>query len=953
MKGIIAICFVFLIGEYNAQVSVYDCSVINPTVTEAEVNAKYEFHKQCIIFEPPQAYQFNQADSNRVTANESIRIKKGFNAGPYTDNGHMRLKIEDQSLFDVVVMDYTDLNGILKYEKLELGIELPPSLKAQIDSFLTGGLGAKINPYLDWEIKVFAEFTHSSVSGSYWVDGFYSKEYTPYMNNNDGNFPIPAFEKYTDAEYNTLGGYIEDTSVIHNFRIRFAPPKTGLWTCKIHIITNNGATAISSSPFSFNVIPSANKGYLKVGAKQRFFVNGDDTPFYPIGGSAPWPETNHSVDPVFAVYSDSFVQVQNITKIFAERYRVVQTLPRVYDKYRERLVSMASNGANMIRTIMSPHATDIEWERLGDYSKNLINAQEMDKILETAEDNGFYLLWNLQIHFVYAFGSQAFGDSWAWDAIHGNDIPFCYNDLIGTGDPTDFLTHTLAKKYYKQRLRYIMARWGYSTNIGLFELFSEHDAISPQGTTLSTFYRTGNNHQLFTNWAKEMGSYIKTHYNGDVHMLTNSYTTAKLEPFLDDATAKPILKDEVFIGEPFDVMSMNNYDINEPTFGKFWVNNVSKGLLSESFNSGLNTIYNFDAYSLTQKSNGQIDRTIKPVILSETGVLNLTSICDYNKIEMDRLMWHSLFSGLAGAFDWDLWYREPSTAGALNYAKQFMAPHSLDAEEWHPGAVKLKNAIFPPNNLQSWKYESNYAERMEGKTRRADLSYLRSGDRNYAIGVITNKTYNIYSVENCFDDTWEDSTLFGSWLQNLDEIRYSLPVNCKQQKLKLKGMNAAKYYINYFTPNDLATPVASSDDNGPNVKIEYTFSGNEYDYITVIMARKKNTSWIPTQADSIALTELLKVNFNDTTAFDISIFKPQKDLISIFPVPSSAKVNIESNEYTNLTVLVMSTDGKQQDSFTMKRKKHTLDISNYQNGVYFLKFYLGEDLIETKKLVKL
>lgn len=119
------------------------------------------------------------------------------------------------------------------------------------------------------------------------------------------------------------------------------------------------------------------------------------------------------------------------------------------------------------------------------------------------------------------------------------------------------------------------------------------------------------------------------------------------------------------------------------------------------------------------------------------------------------------------------------------------------------------------------------------------------------------------------------------------------------------------------------------------------------------MARKKNSSWLPTTADSTALAEILKEQFNDTTSFDISVFKPQEDLISVYPVPSSDIVTIESNVYSNLDVIIVGTDGKTQDTFQMRNKKHKLDISTYQNGVYFLKFYLGEDLIETKKIVKL
>jgi len=947
MKNIILICFVFLIGEYKAQVSVYNCSVINPVVTQSEVNSAYEFHKQCVLFEGPQNYQFGQTDENKVTANENIILKENFHAGPYTDSGHMLLKIENQSLVGVNVMGYTDLNEVKKFEKFELDIELPNNISIKVANYLENiTFQDRINPYLDWEIRVFAEFTHPQLANPIFVDGFYYQNFNITSSYAPGPLPLPANGvAYLDAEYSNLESYIPEDALSTNFKIRLSPPLTGLWTCKIHISTNNQTTTVTSAPFSFNVIPSSNKGYLQVGANKRFLKLGND-PFYPIGGNAPWPQTHVKHDPELANYVRAWdSNINDWGKSVPESYKSYYVIPRVYDKYRSILANLSNNGANMIRTIMAPHSTEMEWEKLGDYTTRLPMGQEMDKIVELAEINDFYLLWNMQIHYSFQPSDSAYYVSWAWDS-QPNGETFCYNSLIGTGEPLDFFTHAESKRYYKQRLRYILARWGYSTHIGIFELFSEINQVTLNGTKTGSYYENGN-WQVFADWQEEMGSYIKTHHNGATHLLTCSYAGPKNNA------------DNVYVGEPFDISSKNEYDFNEPSFGAFFTDGVvAKNYLDESDN----TTYNIDSYTYTT-GYGHIDRSVKPLIFSETGVIELTQVCDYNKIEMDRLLWHSLFSGVAFALDWDLWFREPNSISVLGQAKQFISGHQLDDENWHPGWAKPKDPQYPSGatytdydpNLKDWSYRSNYAKRMEGITRQADLSYLRSGDRNYAIGVITNKTYNIYSVEDCFDETWKlNNELFkAGWLTNLDEIKTAYPINCKGQKLKLKNMRPNKYYINYFTPNNLSAPIHSSDDWGPNVKIDYKFTGGESDYITVIMARKKNTSWLPTQADSTALAKILKESFNDTANFDISIFKPQNDIITIFPIPSSDKVTIKSNEYTNLNVLVVSTEGKHQDSFIMKRKKHTLDISGYQNGVYFLKFYLSDSLIETKKIVKL
>ena len=654
MKNIILICFVFLIGEYKAQVSVYNCSVINPVVTQSEVNSAYEFHKQCVLFEGPQNYQFGQTDENKVTANENIILKENFHAGPYTDNGHMRLKITDKSLFDISVMNYPDLNGILKYEKFELDAGLPAELNNKVANYLENIVAQEmINPYLDWEIRVYAEFTHPQLTNSIIVDGFFYKEYDVVNSYSPAALPVPSNGvSYSDQEYLDLEKYVYSGLNYYfdnKFKIRFSPPLLGLWTCKIHIATENQTTEISSDPFAFNVIPSSNKGYLQVGSNKRYFKLGNES-FYPIGGNAPWPQTDVKFDSELANYVRGWDDnINNWGGPIPESYRNHTVINRVYEKYKNVLTNLSDNGANMIRTIMAPHATEIEWEKLGDYTNRLPMAQEMDGIVELAESQDFYLLWDMQIHYSFQPSDSAYYVFWAWDSQpNGNE--FCYNNLIGTGEPLDFFTHAESKRYYKQRLRYILARWGYSTNIGMFELFSEINQVTLNGTKTGSYYENGN-WQVFTDWLNEMGNYIGSHHNGRVHMLTSSNAGAKHKD------------DNLYLGGPLNVMSLNNYDLYEPTFGKFYIDEVAKKQLNED-----NSTNDVSSYIMHPNNT----RDVKPLIYSETGVLALTAPCDYNKIEMDRILWQSIFSGLAGAFDWDLWFRDPNTIQSLAQASNFI-----------------------------------------------------------------------------------------------------------------------------------------------------------------------------------------------------------------------------------------------------------------------------------------
>lgn len=697
------------------------------------------------------------------------------------------------------IINYLNPNEVLKFKKLEVGIVLPNDLRSKVENFTQKRRGSLLNPYLEWEIKVFIEFIPPNSKKSIFIDGFYYKDYKSFMSS---ELPEPANKNsYSNEEYANLGEWTEQKSDYH-FRVRFSPDKVGDWMYKIHIKTKDDE--IVSPLKSFKVIPSDSKGYISIGRNRRYLELNDST-FYPIGGNIPWPATYEVIDKEFALKNN----YQG--KPFPEDYRTVPAAPRVYSVYKNILSNVADNGVNMVRMIMYPSTTDIEWENLGDYTDRLTMSKELDNILELAEEKGVYLLWNLQIHYSFQESVEAYYKQWAWDTKTDGQA-FCYRELIDSENPIDFFSHTEAKKYYKQRLRYIISRWGYSTNIGVFELFSEINNVVEPGTNGSLYYKTNDNWKLFTSWQKEMSNYISSHHNGAVHLQTTSYAGDK-QP-----------DDTVFLGKQFDIMSTNNYDIHAPSFGKFWVNNVAKTHLNEA---------NPDSYV---QPKYQDKREVKPLIYSETGVLSLTQKCNYNSIEINRHLYQSIFSGVAGAFDWDLWFLKDFTE--YQKAHDFISKYQLDAENWHPGASKL---VPVKNDVAAWEFQSRFSERMEGKNSLADLSYLRSGDKSKAIGVLTNKTYNVYSVLDCFDKEWDKKVGQPGWEAPISTIQTVRLGGRKGEKLKIKGMKNAQYIIDYFLPSNLENPIHTSYDMGPTVKIETVIGNTNEEYIVLFKMRTKKS----------------------------------------------------------------------------------------------------------------
>jgi len=719
----------------------------------------------------------------------------------------------------VEVLNYESLEKIVRYEKMELGVQLKSDIAQKVNNFVSKATvppTKKLNPYLDWELRVYGVFKKkNSAEKPIIVDGFYTKDFSDWSK---VVLPMPADrDRYTTQEYKTIGGWDEEENPFP-FRIRFAPPEIGDWTFNVFVLENE-KVVFEYGEISFRVVAGDNPGNIGVSANKRFLALNNQT-FFPIGCNHPWPETDSLSDPDLFNYMAYRDHDQRYFRS-NEGYRENFAAPRVYEKYKETISQLADNGANYIRTIMYPSATDIEWEEVGNYTNRLAMAQEMDEILELAEERDVYIHFNMQIHYSFQYSERAYYRAWSWDAkVEG--VPFGYRALMKTDNPIDFLTNEEAKKYYKQRLRYILARWGYSTNIAAWELFSEITNVGSPLADNNDFYMVGENWKKYRDWQVEMAAYLKSHYHGQTHLVTASFGGPK----------KP--EDDTFADPNFDIMTSNIYDFGAPDFTSFWTSIVQKHYLNDEINSK-----NFAAsYTVTSKDvdGKQVEQVIiKPLLFSETDPIDAD--CDPSKIEVRRSMYQSLFSGLAGSLSWYA-RLNPQVFPVYNEMHQFIQQIDIAGEGWHPGGMKQDENGF-------WTYQASFADEMDGKiklrgqkgmkSRKFDMSYLRSGDRNFAIGVITNKTYNIKTQSNCFPA--------GEWPENYSSLDQAQTIDLSESNLLLRGVSSSRYIIDYYLPSDLSKPFYTSDDRGEKVKMNVVIPATDKEFAVYFMARRKNYDW--------------------------------------------------------------------------------------------------------------
>lgn len=753
--------------------------------------------------------------------NKETNENENYQEATNRRNSKFWLPILSEKDIEVAVLNYENLENVLKYEKLEIGVTLPQAILTKVNNFVKNEAVAnseKLNPYMDWELRVFAEFTSGDSEFPIVIDGFYSQEFVVKM---PKRLPIPRKGgMYSDEEYAAIGGWTE-TANNFPFRVRFAPNQIGLWSGKV-FIEINGERIYASSPFKFNVIESGNVGYVQVGVNKRYLRR--EGTFFPVGCNLKWPETTPASDPELW---DFLIEEYKM----AESYRHVYAMPRVYDKFREMMSLLSKNGGNYFRWIMFPTSTEMEWEELGNYTMRLHMAQEMDDIVDYAKELDLFIHWNMQIHYSLQFSANAYSNKWTWD-YHTNGADYCYKVLVNSNNPMDFFTDVEAKRYYKQRLRYILARWGYSTNIAVWELFSEISNVGAPQADNNEYYMQGDNWKIYRDWQLEMAEYLKSMYHGQCHLVTASFGGEKHPD------------DDTFESPHMDIMTSNIYDYEQPDFGLFSVNKVAGSVLNDKNNS---------SYTFT---------VTKPLIFSEMDPID--ALCDKNRTEVIRNIWQCTFSGLAGALSWDM-QMTPELFGIYSQVRSFVDGIDFDGEGWHPGSVDqeitydMDYSSFPPtikgvkNNV--WTFNEEYAKFMDGlvdrpenggkRVKKADLAYLRSGDKNFAIGIVTNKTLNIKSITDCYPGPWPmtdlnaSPTVYGyeplSTFQNLDT---------KHEDLIICDLNqsASKFSIAYYN-KDLSREFVFSQrkfrNNSINIKIDLQKYYPE-EYLIPIKITRKN-----------------------------------------------------------------------------------------------------------------
>ena len=215
------------------------------------------------------------------------------------------------------------------------------------------------------------------------------------------------------------------------FRVRFSPNEPGVWRWRL--VAESHGQRVESPEFKTTCAKSDARGGLRVSrANPLYFEFENGSFFYPIGHNVCWNST---------------------------------------EQYQDQFAKMGKHGENWSRIWIAAWNCEIEWTpRDGMYEGGLgryelRQAEKLDAIVRAAEANGLYL--QLVLHEHCRLSAQT-NPEW-----HNNP----YNKARGgmCDAPHDFYTHPEARRLARNRLRYIIARWGYSSHVMAWELFNEVD----------------------------------------------------------------------------------------------------------------------------------------------------------------------------------------------------------------------------------------------------------------------------------------------------------------------------------------------------------------------------------------------------------------------------------------------------------------------------------------------
>jgi len=247
------------------------------------------------------------------------------------------------------------------------------------------------------------------------------------------------------------------------WRVRFMPSEPGKYIVRIRARDRSGS--VTGEPASFTARSAPGHGYIRVSKKtSHYFEYDDGTPF------------------------------------FANGLNIVEHPLSEYYRYLPRL---GKAGGNFARLWIGFEYFGLEFGAIGAY--RLDNAWQLDQVMALSEEYGIHQ--KITIDYIRNITPRGLPRR----QFDREDYAYSISNDGPCRSMKDFFTLPEARRLFKNRLRYLVARWGYSPNVMAWELWNEIDDVDPEVRDPA----------IIVPWTQEMCAYLKS-IDPWQHLTTNS-----------------------------------------------------------------------------------------------------------------------------------------------------------------------------------------------------------------------------------------------------------------------------------------------------------------------------------------------------------------------------------------------------------------------------------------------
>ncbi|NQZ71313.1 MAG: hypothetical protein HRT89_24980, partial [Lentisphaeria bacterium] len=368
---------------------------------------------------------------------------------------------------------------------------------------------------------------------------------------------------------------------------------------------------------------------------------------------------------------------------------------------------------------------------------NQTNADRLDKVMAYAEKHKIYI--NLETYNHGAF-STGIDPEWLQN-------PYCKTQKGGILQyATDFFSDKRAQVLYLQRMRYTIARWGYSTAIAWWGVITEAEWVEPYSRFLGRKsrypnslyspvpYKTKIHKETYLDWMNDIAKYIKRN-NAHPQIVTTHFSN-------------PHNGKEIWAKESMEVPQNNAYTYFQGQFPRKGKYAYSKGVADVMYKYGRM----YETYG-------------KPYIISEWGGHPTKNTEGHLKAELHTGIWANYMTTSAGNTGYWWW-------------------NLLDGEDLYFNFKAIadfnKGEDRRNKNLKSYRAELHFASNPQGQPNRPLRYGLILSNQSELFAYIYHRKINM-EKRSFFVKSSSDARFADSGIGQMD-----LPFNMKNGNYKLE-----------------------------------------------------------------------------------------------------------------------------------------------------------------------